>query len=104
MVCGPTVCAWSSHSVLPQGPVQHGELPELHLPELVGALRQVYSLLDDFLDFLDGLTDFDGLISLDICVKRFILPWHRLTHHLPLLDGALASDDDFAAADLLHSF
>ena len=36
------------HPVLPQGPIQQGELPQLHLPQLVTALGNLDPLLDHF--------------------------------------------------------
>ena len=47
MVRGPAVGALG-HPVLPQGPIQQGELPQLHLPQLVTALGNLDPLLDHF--------------------------------------------------------
>ena len=49
VVRGPAVGALG-HPVLPQGPVQQGKLPKLHLPQLVAALGD----LDPLLDHLPG--------------------------------------------------
>ena len=45
VIGGPAVGALG-HPVLPQGAVQQGQLPQLHLPQLVAALRHLDSLLD----------------------------------------------------------
>ena len=47
MVRGPAVGALG-HPILPQGAVQQGELPQLHLPQLVAALGHLHPLLDHF--------------------------------------------------------
>ena len=45
VIGGPAVGALG-HPVLPQGAVQQGQLPQLHLPQLVAALRHLDALLD----------------------------------------------------------
>ena len=45
VIGGPAVGALG-HPVLPQGPIQQGQLPQLHLPQLVAALGHLDPLLD----------------------------------------------------------
>jgi len=106
VVCGAAIRARGQHAVLAESAVQHGELPQLHLPQLVRALWQIDPLLDYFFDLGNCFLHLTRFISLNVSVKGFILPRHWLITnlHLPLLHASLASDHNLTATHLFHGF
>jgi len=104
VVRGPAVGALG-HPVLPQGPVQQGKLPQLHLPQLVAALGNFNPLLDHLPDPPDGLVDGVSIRSSDISMQGLVFSWQRLPifpSNLALFDATLAPDDDLRSSVLLH--
>jgi len=104
VVRGPAVGALG-HPVLPQGPVQQGKLPKLHLPQLVAALGDLDPLLDHLPDPPDGLVNGVRVRSSDISMQGLVFSWQRLPvlpSNLALFDAAFAPDDDLRSSVLLH--
>jgi len=104
VVGGPAVGALG-HPVLPQGAVQQGQLPQLHLPQLVAALRHLHALLDHLPDSPDCLVHGVCIRSGDVRVQGLVFPRKRLTvlpTNLALLNAALPSNDDLGPRLLLH--
>ena len=65
-------------AVLAEGSVQQGQLSQLHLPQLVGALRHLHPLLDDLLDLVDGLLHRLRIRGSHVGVQRLVLSWQWL--------------------------
>lgn len=106
MVRSTAIRAWRQYAVLSEGAIEHRQLPQLHLPQLVGALWKINSLLNDLLDLCNSFLHFDWLVTLNISVKGFVFPRHRLVTnlYLSLLHTPLASNHNFATTHLLHRF
>jgi len=104
VVRGPAVGALG-HPVLSQGPVQQGQLPQLHLPQLVASLRNFHPLLDHFPDPPDRLVDGVSIRGSDISMQGLVFSWQWLpvfSPNLSLFDATLAPNDDLCTSILLH--
>jgi len=99
-----TIRAWRQYAVLSEGAIEHRQLPQLHLAQLVGALRQINPLLNDLLDLCNCFLHFDRLVTLNISMKGFVFPRHWLVTNLYLsfLHTSLAPYHNLAAAHLFH--
>jgi len=99
-----TVCA-SHCSILSQSSVQQRQLSQLHLPQLIGSLGHLHSLLDNFLDLVDSFLDTLGIRGSNVGMERLVLTRQGLTIFPPdlaLLDTALATNNDLSSGLFLH--
>lgn len=104
VICCTAIRARRQYPVFSEGAIEHRQLPQLHLAQLVGPLWQINPLLNDLLDLCNCFLHFDWLVTLNIRMKGFVLPRHWLVTNLYLsfLHAPLASNHNLAATHLLH--
>lgn len=93
--------------IFPQCAVESGQLPQLHLSEVILVLRCLNALLQDGTNLLHSFLDILHCVGSDQGMQRFIFSWQHLPifpAHLPLLDRTFPSDHDLGTALLFNVF